>query len=44
VAGAAETSGADWVALTVEDAEGKIAYSNPIWISPLAEADVLPSE
>ncbi len=44
VTGDAETAGADWVALTVEDAEGKIAYSNPIWITPLAQADVLPSE
>ncbi len=44
VTGEAETEGADWVALTVEDAEGKIAYSNPIWITPLAEADVLPAK
>ncbi len=44
VTGEAETAGADWVALTVEDADGKIAYSNPIWISPLAEPNVLPVE
>ncbi len=34
--------GADWVAITVEDAEGKMAYSDPIWVTPLEEADVLP--
>ena len=44
VTGDAETVGADWVALTVEDAEGKIAYSNPIWITPLAQAALLPAE
>ncbi len=44
VTGEAETAGADWVALTVEDAEGKIAYSDPIWLKPLAEADVLPAD
>ncbi|HET9068060.1 MAG TPA: CehA/McbA family metallohydrolase [Amaricoccus sp.] len=36
--------GANWVALTVEDQEGKIAFSDPIWIDPLAEADVLPAK
>ncbi len=41
-AGPAE--GVDWVALTVEDAQGKMAFSNPIWVKPLAEADVLPQE
>lgn len=40
----AEASGTDWVALTVEDAAGKFAYSNPIWIAPLTEADVLSAE
>lgn len=41
---AAATEGTNWVALTVEDAAGKMAFSNPIWIRPLAEADVLPQE
>jgi hypothetical protein len=40
----AASEGADWVALTVEDSEGHMAVSNPIWIKPLQEADVLPQE
>lgn len=40
----AKTKGSDWVALTVEDAEGRKAFSDPIWIMPIAEADVLPQE
>ncbi|NDU99680.1 CehA/McbA family metallohydrolase [Pseudoroseicyclus tamaricis] len=36
--------GAGWVALTVTDGAEKKAFSNPIWISPIAEADVLPME
>lgn len=36
------SEGQDWVALSVEDGEGKIAYSDPIWIAPIEEADVLP--
>ena len=34
--------GTGWVAFTVEDGEGRMAFSNPIWIRPLSEADVLP--
>lgn len=42
----ADAAGSDsgWVALTVEDAAGKIAYSNPIWIAPLRLEDVLPAD
>lgn len=36
--------GTDWVALTVEDSQGRMAFTNPIWIRPLAEADVVPQE
>ncbi len=32
--------GPSWVALTVEDAAEKKAYSDPIWLAPQAEADV----
>ncbi|SFH27466.1 Carboxypeptidase regulatory-like domain-containing protein [Palleronia marisminoris] len=35
------TEGEDWVALRVEDTAGKTAYSDPIWINPLGEPDVL---
>ncbi len=34
-------SGQDWVALVVEDAAGGMAYSDPIWITPLAAEDLL---
>ncbi|MGR3555513.1 MAG: CehA/McbA family metallohydrolase [Paracoccus sp. (in: a-proteobacteria)] len=40
----ASSDRSDWVALTVEDADGKMAFSDPIWIRPLAEADVLPKD
>lgn len=36
--------GAQWVALTVEDAEGRMAFSNPIWLKPLTQADLLPAK
>ena len=35
------TEGVDWVALHVEDASGATAYSDPIWINPLGESDVI---
>ncbi|WOI57209.1 CehA/McbA family metallohydrolase [Palleronia sp. LCG004] len=38
------SEGNDWVAITVEDAEGKMAFSDPIWVSPIAETDVLPAD
>ena len=34
---------AQWIALVVEDAEGKMAFTNPIWLKPLTQADLLPS-
>ncbi|MGZ9810987.1 CehA/McbA family metallohydrolase [Pseudoroseicyclus sp. H15] len=34
----------DWVALQVADSAEKMAFTNPIWIAPIAEADILPME
>lgn len=36
--------GAQWVALVVEDTAGRMAFTNPIWLKPLVQADLLPSE
>lgn len=35
---------ASWVALTVEDGEGKMAFSNPVWIERLTAAELAPAE
>lgn len=37
-------TGNDWVALTVEDDDGMMAYSDPIWISPITADDVVIAE
>ncbi len=39
-----QSAGANWVALTVEDSEGKMAYSDAIWLTPISEEDTLTQE
>nr|WP_162136601.1 CehA/McbA family metallohydrolase [Oceaniovalibus guishaninsula] len=36
--------GTDWIALTVEDAEGKMAFTNPIWINPISVEAITAAE
>ena len=33
-----------WYALSVEDAQGRFAYTDPLWIEAVALEDVLPEE